>query len=63
LDEVKDRRYRWTWEYFAARRDDRKVYVERFRKKLLENATPEVSAHSVTYLIEWSWWENGEKND
>jgi len=46
LDEVKERRRRWTWEYFAARRDDRNVYVERFRKKLLETATPEVRAHT-----------------
>ncbi|KAF9652010.1 vacuolar protein sorting-associated protein 13 [Thelephora ganbajun] len=41
LAEVKERRYRWTWKYFATRRDDRKEYVERFRKKLLENAAPE----------------------
>jgi len=46
LDEVKEKKRRWTWGYFAARRDDRNVYVERFRKKLLETATPEVRIHA-----------------
>ena len=58
LDEVKERRHRWTWEYFAARRDDRKAYVECFRKKLLESATPEVRtmySHSVTLFVSGTW--------
>uniref|UniRef100_A0A0W0G3E4 Putative vacuolar protein sorting-associated protein vps13 n=1 Tax=Moniliophthora roreri TaxID=221103 RepID=A0A0W0G3E4_MONRR len=35
LEGVRERRRRWTWEYFAERRDDRRRYVELFQKKLL----------------------------
>ncbi|KZT65144.1 vacuolar protein sorting-associated protein 13 [Daedalea quercina L-15889] len=35
LDEVHERRRRWTWAYFAARRDERHRYVELFKKKQL----------------------------
>ncbi|KAG2159854.1 vacuolar protein sorting-associated protein 13 [Suillus bovinus] len=33
LDGVHDRRRKWTWAYFAERRDDRNKYVELFEKK------------------------------
>ncbi|KAJ8084002.1 Vacuolar protein sorting-associated protein 13 [Marasmius tenuissimus] len=36
LESVRDRRKRWTWDYFAERRDDRLRYVELFQKKNLE---------------------------
>ena len=34
LEQVHERRKRWTWEHFRKRRDDRKRYVELYRKKL-----------------------------
>ncbi|KIM85199.1 hypothetical protein PILCRDRAFT_817197 [Piloderma croceum F 1598] len=39
LEGVKDRRRKWTWEYFAERRDDRNQYIELFKKKLLSPLT------------------------
>ncbi|OCH96150.1 vacuolar protein sorting-associated protein 13 [Obba rivulosa] len=35
LDEVRERRRKWTWAYFAERRNDRHRYVELFKKKQL----------------------------
>ncbi|KAI0932190.1 hypothetical protein AcW2_000882 [Taiwanofungus camphoratus] len=35
LDEVRERRRKWTWSYFAERRDDRHRYVELFKRKQL----------------------------
>ncbi|KAF9459895.1 vacuolar protein sorting-associated protein 13 [Collybia nuda] len=32
---IHERNHRWTWAYFAERRDDRNTYVELFQKKLL----------------------------
>jgi len=40
LDEVRERRYRWTWPYFAKRRDNRHQYVDLFKQKLLETINP-----------------------
>ena len=34
LEQVHDKRKRWTWEHFRERRDDRKRYVELYKKKL-----------------------------
>jgi len=42
LDEVRERRYRWTWPYFAKRRDNRHQYVDLFKQKLLETINPNV---------------------
>lgn len=36
LDGVRDRRRKWTWAYFAERRDDRNEYVELFKKKIMD---------------------------
>jgi hypothetical protein len=33
LREVHEKNHKWTWEHFAKRRDDRKRYVELFKKK------------------------------
>lgn len=33
LDRIHDRNKRWSWAYFAERRDDRKRYIELFKKK------------------------------
>ncbi|KAH9898385.1 vacuolar protein sorting-associated protein 13 [Cubamyces lactineus] len=41
LDEVRDRRRRWTWEYFAERRDDRHRYVDLFKRKHLGPLPPQ----------------------
>ncbi|KAJ7038206.1 vacuolar protein sorting-associated protein 13 [Mycena alexandri] len=35
LEGVRDRRRKWTWAYFAERRDDRNHYVDLFQKKSL----------------------------
>ncbi|KAL0581607.1 Vacuolar protein sorting-associated protein 13 [Marasmius crinis-equi] len=35
LESVRERRRRWTWDYFAERRDDRLRYIELFQKKTL----------------------------
>lgn len=35
LEGVRDRRRKWTWAYFAERRDDRNKYVDLFQKKSL----------------------------
>ncbi|KAI8995643.1 vacuolar protein sorting-associated protein 13 [Trametes punicea] len=41
LDEVRERRRRWTWEYFAERRDDRHRYVDLFKRKHLGPLPPQ----------------------
>lgn len=45
--EVKDRHRRWTWDYFAQRRDQRKKYVDLYVKRLAlpegQTLPPEVS--------------------
>ncbi|KAF8168100.1 vacuolar protein sorting-associated protein 13 [Crassisporium funariophilum] len=35
LEGVREKNRKWTWKYFAGRRDDRNSYVELFQKKLL----------------------------
>ncbi|THH01814.1 hypothetical protein EW026_g979 [Hermanssonia centrifuga] len=40
LDEVRERRRKWTWAYFAERRDDRHRYVDLFKKKQLGPLAP-----------------------
>lgn len=42
LAEVRERRHRWTWPYFAQRRDDRHRYVDLFKEKLLESISASV---------------------
>jgi vacuolar protein sorting-associated protein 13A/C len=36
LSKIHDRNRRWTWDYFKERRDDRKRYIELFKKKKKE---------------------------
>ncbi|KAK3724815.1 Vacuolar protein sorting-associated protein 13 [Vermiconidia calcicola] len=36
LDRIHERNRRWSWEYFAERRDDRKQYIALFKKKKKE---------------------------
>jgi vacuolar protein sorting-associated protein 13A/C len=37
MHEIHERKRRWTWEYMAQRRDDRKTYVELYSKSLSAN--------------------------
>lgn len=34
LNEVHEKNHKWTWEYFKERRDNRKAYVDAYKKKL-----------------------------
>ncbi|TFY80723.1 hypothetical protein EWM64_g3289 [Hericium alpestre] len=43
LDGVHERNRKWTWAYFAERRDDRHRYVDLFKKKQLNSIAPEES--------------------
>lgn len=38
LDEIHEKNYKWSWEYFANRRDQRKAYVKLWKMKLLNKA-------------------------
>ncbi|KAH7883589.1 vacuolar protein sorting-associated protein 13 [Phlebopus sp. FC_14] len=49
LDGVRDRRRKWTWAYFAERRDDRNKYVELFERKVM-NTLRESEALSIQDL-------------
>ncbi|RPD62925.1 vacuolar protein sorting-associated protein 13 [Lentinus tigrinus ALCF2SS1-6] len=40
LDEVRERKRKWTWAYFAERRDDRQRYVDLFKRKQLGALSP-----------------------
>ena len=48
LDSVRERKRRWTWDFFAERRDDRRRYVKLFKKKQLNTTTNEVR---LCYLL------------
>ena len=47
LDEVRERKRKWTWAYFAERRDDRLRYVDLFKRKQLGSLSPAVSIESI----------------
>lgn len=38
LDEIHDKHYRWSWDHFRKRRDQRKAYIALWKKKLLKRA-------------------------
>ncbi|PPQ64275.1 hypothetical protein CVT24_008413 [Panaeolus cyanescens] len=40
LEGVREKKRKWTWEYFAERRDDRNKYVEIFQKKTIGTLDP-----------------------
>ena len=48
--EIHERHRRWTWEYFAERRDQRKKYVELYLKKLGLAEGKTLSADVRNYL-------------
>lgn len=39
LNEIHERNYKWSWEYFAKRRDQRKAYIKSYKLKLLNKLT------------------------
>ncbi|KAG2223433.1 hypothetical protein INT45_001739, partial [Circinella minor] len=41
LSEIHDRNYRWTWDHFKKRRDDRLAYIDCYVSSELNRATPE----------------------
>ena len=47
---VHDRNKRWTWAYFAERRDDRIKYVNLFKKRLLNQSSALVEWHISSYM-------------
>ncbi|KAK4542998.1 hypothetical protein LTR36_005996 [Oleoguttula mirabilis] len=69
LDRIHDRNYRWSWAYFAERRDDRKRYITLFKKKKQEEKpTPdedkEMDAleHKLTYE-DLRFWRSLARNE
>lgn len=43
LADIRERNRRWTWAYFAERRDDRNAYVDFFKKQMLNQLAGNVS--------------------
>lgn len=50
LDRIHDRNKRWSWAYFAERRDDRKRYIELFKKKKKEETLSADEAKDLDQL-------------
>jgi vacuolar protein sorting-associated protein 13A/C len=50
LDRIHDRNKRWSWAYFAERRDDRKRYIELFKKKKKEETLSADEAKELDQL-------------
>ncbi len=53
LDSVRERKRRWTWDFFAERRDDRRRYVKLFKKKQLNTTANEVRLLLLYFLRVW----------
>lgn len=55
LDKIHERNRKWSWDYFKERRDDRKRYIELFKKKREETLSQDESKemvkleHKLTY--------------
>lgn len=69
LDRIHERNRRWSWEYFAERRDDRKKYISLFKKKkkdekLTPDETTELDAleHKLTY-DDLRFWRSLARNE
>lgn len=50
LDKIHDRNRRWSWEYFKERRDDRKRYIELFKKKKREEKLSPAETEEIDKL-------------
>jgi vacuolar protein sorting-associated protein 13A/C len=48
LGDIRERNRRWTWAYFAERREDRKAYVDLFKKQML-NQLVDLSAEGKLF--------------
>jgi len=44
LEGIREKNKKWTWQYFAQRRDDRNAYVDLFQKKQLSPLVGPVSS-------------------
>lgn len=51
LEGVRERHRKWTWRYFAERRDDRHRYTDLFQKKLLAQLYAPVSPLLSSYVF------------
>lgn len=47
--EVHEKHRQWSWAYFEERRNDRKAYVDLFKKKTLGSITVEVRSRQILY--------------
>ena len=47
LDEVRERKRKWSWAYFAERRDDRHRYVDLFKRSQMGPLPPTVTFLSL----------------
>ncbi|ORY58482.1 uncharacterized protein BCR38DRAFT_489400 [Pseudomassariella vexata] len=52
LKKIHDRNRRWTWDYFRERRDDRKRYIELFKKK---KANQQLAAPETEEMSQLEW--------
>ncbi|KAB5527937.1 hypothetical protein GE09DRAFT_408196 [Coniochaeta sp. 2T2.1] len=52
LSKIHERNRRWSWEYFSERRDDRKLYIELFKKKK-QNQTLSAEENDDLNRLEW----------
>ncbi|KAI8376296.1 uncharacterized protein BYT42DRAFT_594245 [Radiomyces spectabilis] len=64
LSEIHERNYKWSWDHFRKRRDQRLTYIDCYVARKLQKSTQE----QITQLDElerWfsSWWSSGSKND
>lgn len=50
LDKIKDRNRRWTWAYFRERRDDRRRYIELFKKRKKEEKLTAAEQNQLSAL-------------
>ncbi|KAG6890404.1 hypothetical protein C0995_008758 [Termitomyces sp. Mi166 len=49
LEGIRERNHKWTWSYFAERRDDRNKYIDIFEKKIL-NVLTKAETHDIEIL-------------
>lgn len=50
LNEIHDKNYRWSWEFFAKRRDQRKAYIKHYKSKLLNKLADQESLNEFNDL-------------
>jgi vacuolar protein sorting-associated protein 13A/C len=69
LDRIHERNRRWSWEYLAERRDDRRAYIKLFKKKKSEEKlTPEETGeldeleHKLSYE-DLRFWRSLARNE